>query len=276
LEKYEQPKSYESKNQFQNLYVEHADIEEPPGLAESSYHNVAKVRMPKVQRKRWSPVLKDLQTDTEDLSCSKHLCRPFGLGYPVTEGILPARGFKSRGGRVEVGTVEKKADPCVIFKPNTFELSSIEEIFELSNVESNGEEYIEMTVDSGASDTVANRDIAPSCEIRPSEGSRKGVKYVAAAGKTISNEGEKRVKAETEEGHICNLKIQVTAVNKALLSVSKICDAGHEVIFTKTGGRIVNCETGQVIGLRRVDGVYRIRLKSLGRLRRVLPGQGCS
>jgi len=46
--------------------------------------------------------------------------------------------------------------------------------------------------------------------------------------------------------------------------VSKICDAGHEVIFTKTGGRIVNCETGQVIGFKRVDGVYRIRLKVIG------------
>jgi len=60
----------------------------------------------------------------------------------------------------------------------------------------------------------------PVDEIRPSEGSRKGVKYVAAAGKTISNEGEKLVKAETEEGHVCNLIIQVTAVNKALLEWS--------------------------------------------------------
>jgi len=60
-------------------------------------------------------------------------------GHDATCRGLSAGGFKSPGGRVEVGTVEKKADPCVIFKPNTFELSSIEEIFELSNVESNGE-----------------------------------------------------------------------------------------------------------------------------------------
>ena len=30
------------------------------------------------------------------------------------------------------------------------------------------------------------------------------------------------------------------------MSVSKICDAGHEVKFTKDGGQIVHMETGHV------------------------------
>jgi hypothetical protein len=58
--------------------------------------------------------------------------------------------------------------------------------------------------------------------------------------------------------------MQITAVNKALLSVSKICDAGHEVVFTQTGGKIVHCETGQIVNFRREDGVYRLKLKVLG------------
>ena len=58
--------------------------------------------------------------------------------------------------------------------------------------------------------------------------------------------------------------MQITAVNKALLSVSKICDAGHDVIFNHDGGKIVHCESGQVTTFRRVDGVYRLRMKILG------------
>ena len=72
------------------------------------------------------------------------------------------------------------------------------------------------------------------------------------------------MRVQTEEGHICNLNMQITAVNKALLSVSKICDAGHDVIFTNNGGKIVHCETGQETQFRRVDGVYRLRMKILG------------
>ena len=37
------------------------------------------------------------------------------------------------------------------------------------------------------------------------------------------------------EGHKCALKMQVTDVRKPLMSVSKICDAGHKVTFTKDG-----------------------------------------
>ena len=125
-------------------------------------------------------------------------------------------------------------------------------------------EYLDVTVDSGATDSVMDKSKVPSCPVRPSEGSRKGVKYVAAAGKVIPNEGEKRLRVITEEGHGCNLKMQITAVNKALLSVSKVCDAGHEVTFTSEGGKIRHIGSGQVTNFQRKDGVYRIRLKVVG------------
>jgi hypothetical protein len=150
------------------------------------------------------------------------------------------------------------------------EISSMEEFFEIFNIETEDQngyddnaDYIDFTVDSGAADTVGNRDVAPRCKVVPSQGSRSGVKYVAAAGKIISNEGEKNVQTETDEGHLCGIKIQIAQVNKALLSVSKICDAGHDVLFTKDGGQIIHKETGHVVKFRRVDGVYRLRLKVL-------------
>ena len=89
-------------------------------------------------------------------------------------------------------------------------------------------EYIEATVDSGAADSVMGKAKAKRCKLRPSEGSKKGVRYIAAAGAAIYNEGEKHVKVMTEEGNTCNLNMQITAVNKALLSVSKTCDIGHK------------------------------------------------
>ena len=150
------------------------------------------------------------------------------------------------------------------------ELSNLEEVM---NVSEEHMEYLDVTVDSGATDSVMDNSKVPSCPVRPSEGSRRGVNYVAAAGKVIPNEGEKRLRVVTEEGHGCNLKMQITAVNKALLSVSKVCDAGHEVTFTNKGGRITHLESGQVTNFQRKDGVYRIRLKVLGE-NTVFPGKG--
>jgi len=66
---------------------------------------------------------------------------------------------------------------------------------------------------------------------------------------------------ESAEGHDCGIKVQMAQIRKALLSVSKICDAGHEVQFTRFGGTITHSGTGQVIKFRRSEGVYRLRLK---------------
>jgi hypothetical protein len=82
------------------------------------------------------------------------------------------------------------------------------------------------------------------------------------------------VQVETDGGHLCSLTMQITAVNKALMSVSKICDSGHEVIFTSEGGRMVNKTSGQVVPFQRVDGVYRMRLRVIGEATSVFPRPG--
>ena len=132
------------------------------------------------------------------------------------------------------------------------------------NGNDDGDEYIEATVDSGAAESVMHRRQGKRCRLRPSTGSKNGFEYVSAAGKVIADEGEKLVRVETENGQECCLTMQLTAVNKALLSVSKICDAGHTVYFNKAEGTITHAETGQNIHFRRIDGVYRIRFKVLG------------
>ena len=232
------------------------DVDEPPGLV--GFTKQAKKKMQHV--KKWTLV--DEGKKTRSVSklkdVSKSCCWPSGQGCAATWHSLGADGFKSSG-------ICKRNETD--FKENGREISSIEELIGLYSFENDDDEYdgsaeyIDFTVDSGAADTVANGDVAPTCKTVSSEGSRSGVKYVAAAGKVISNEGEKNVKTQTEEGHLCAIKIQIAQVNKALLSVSKICDAGHEVTFHKDGGQIVHKLTGQVVKFRRVAGVYRLRVK---------------
>ena len=130
---------------------------------------------------------------------------------------------------------------------------------ELNNVE--GEtETLTLTIDSGASENVMAESMAPQCQTKPSRGSKTGVKYVAANGNIMPNRGQKEVKVVTKEGHKCMLQMQVTDVRKALMSVSKICDAGHEVKFTKEGGEIKHIKTGQKTKFARVDDVYRLEV----------------
>jgi hypothetical protein len=54
--------------------------------------------------------------------------------------------------------------------------------------------------------------------------------------------------------------MQVTDVKKPLMSVARICDAGHEVTFSATGGAIKHMKTGQVTSFERVDNVYRLKV----------------
>ena len=118
-----------------------------------------------------------------------------------------------------------------------------------------------LTIDSGASENVIGQHVVPECPTRPSAGSRAGVTYVAANGMQMPNRGEKRVKVKTKEGCCCELKMQVTDVRKPLMSVSKICDAGHQVTFTSAGGEIMEIGTGKVTRFDRVDDVYRLEVE---------------
>ena len=139
-------------------------------------------------------------------------------------------------------------------KPETKKLKEI-------NVMENNSRKLVLTIDSGASENVIGMHAVPECPTRPSAGSRAGVTYVAANGMQMPNRGEKRVRVKTKEGCCCELKMQVTDVRKPLMSVSKICDAGHRVTFTSTGGEIMEMGTGKVTKFDRVDDVYRLEVE---------------
>ena len=94
------------------------------------------------------------------------------------------------------------------------------------------------TMDTGAHHNVMTRRMAGKREVRPSEGSRKGLNYVAASDHRIPNEGEVTFDFTSVEGHKEAFVFQIAEVNKALGSVAYVVDRDFRIVFdqnTNTG-----------------------------------------
>ena len=111
---------------------------------------------------------------------------------------------------------------------------------------SSGYRRVKAIVDSGASNSVASGSLAPEVTPTPSEGSRRGQTYAAAAkgSKPLHNEGEKVVQAFTGQGRSVSTTWQVVDVNRPLMSVHQICSKGNVVVFGESGGYILNLADG--------------------------------
>ena len=97
-----------------------------------------------------------------------------------------------------------------------------------------------ITIDSGAGNSVMpRRMVINKSEIRESEGSRAGLKYIAANDNGIPNEREYNLTFKTTEGNSEDFTFQIAEVNKALGAVSYLVDRGYKVTFEK------NMQTGQ-------------------------------
>ena len=86
------------------------------------------------------------------------------------------------------------------------------------------------------------------------------MKYEVADGTLMPNRGEKKMLVESEEGVAKGLTVQVTDVNKALLSVSKIVRNGHRVVFEQGNSYIEDLNTGECMAMRERGGMYMLRL----------------
>ena len=77
------------------------------------------------------------------------------------------------------------------------------------------------------------------------EAMRKGVRHEVADGTLIPNFGEKQFVAVSDGGIMRHMKAQVCDVNKALLSVHRVVQAGNRVIFSVHGSFVEDEETGE-------------------------------
>ena len=133
-------------------------------------------------------------------------------------------------------------------------------------------EMVKVTADSGAADHVAPIHTASHLEVKETEASRQGVKYVAANGQRISNLGQRKIQGITDVGTPLGMTWQVADVKKPLASVGRMCDAGNDAVFTHDGGYVVPKEyMEEVIGsldrmgrstlkMKRENGVYNFNL----------------
>ncbi|MDA8584227.1 hypothetical protein N9L68_08320 [bacterium] len=117
-----------------------------------------------------------------------------------------------------------------------------------------------MAVDSGASETVAQEGVLDSIPLVEGEARRKGVQYEVADGTLIPNLGEKEFIAVGECGALRKMKVQVCDVNKPLLSVRRVTQAGNRVVFEEDGGYIEDKVSGERMWLREKDGMYLLKL----------------
>ena len=120
---------------------------------------------------------------------------------------------------------------------------------------------VEVAVDSGATETVmGERTLAGVIDISDSPAMRRGVTYEVADGTTIPNLGERKFLAISEEGVARGITAQVCAVNKTLMSVSKVVNKGNRVVFDDEGSYIQDKTTGDVSWMRQAGGMYYIDL----------------
>ena len=109
---------------------------------------------------------------------------------------------------------------------------------------------VEAVVDSGAVNSVAPLDVFPG-ELKASEMSKDGKKYRGPDGSRIPNLGQKDVEFVSDEGHKCGLTWQIADVERPLIAVSHLSEAGNEVVLKKHGGEVINEKSGKRIKLQR-------------------------
>jgi hypothetical protein len=120
---------------------------------------------------------------------------------------------------------------------------------------------IDVAVDSGATETVMGEETLNGViDITEGAACKRGVKYECADGVEIPNLGERKFLGFTEDGSAKGITAQVCAVNKTLMSVSKITGKGNRVMFDDDGSYIENKTTGEKTWLNQTGGMYYLKM----------------
>ena len=99
-------------------------------------------------------------------------------------------------------------------------------------------------MDSGSAECVARESTAKSIPLVETEASRQGQTYHTADGGVIKNKGEKTDDVLRDDQY------------RARCQIIDVTDQGNNVLFSQTGGRTINHETGRYTWFPREHGVY--------------------
>ena len=125
---------------------------------------------------------------------------------------------------------------------------------------------IEIALDSGAGDHVAAALDAPGYTVEASAGSRRGQNFVGAGGHRMPNKGQVALHLLAPNGvsdgeEKISTVFQVADVTRPLWSVSKVCDAGYDVKFSKKQATILDEHGQPVCVFERQGGLYVARMR---------------
>ena len=120
-------------------------------------------------------------------------------------------------------------------------------------------EPFEAAIDSGAGDHVMDETGAPTYTVEESPGSRAQQIFRTAGGGVLRNRGQMKLNLRADngrKGRDVRMTFQVAKVTKPLLSVSKICDAGFTVKFSKEMAVVLDAKGKEVCRFLRKGGLY--------------------
>ena len=127
-------------------------------------------------------------------------------------------------------------------------------------------EVIEVTVDSGAYNTVGPPKVGTHFNLVPTEASSQGKHYRAANGSVIRNHGQRVVTGRTDEGTLVSMPIQIADVSKVLGSVREMVKSGNRVVFDEDDNgnciSFLECKATQVkTAIREHNGTYKFNIR---------------
>jgi hypothetical protein len=116
---------------------------------------------------------------------------------------------------------------------------------------------LSLTADSGAGNHVLSREDIPGYRINESAGSKAGRGFVGVSGGRIDNEGESELNLLGPNGRFKST-FQIARVNRPLMSIARICDRGHTVLFCKTHASVLDAKQREVCRFARKGNLYMV------------------
>ena len=111
---------------------------------------------------------------------------------------------------------------------------------------------------SGAADHVMPIDWLTWIVVTSSMGCIRGLHYVSASGNRLPKRGEQTVRFLTKDGTWASLLFQVAAINKPLVSVSRLIDEGWKVVFDIEGSYLLHKASKRKIMMDRTREVFTV------------------
>ena len=189
-------------------------------------------------------------------------CNPFGVLCEEEDDDDDDRCEECNAGESKGHQKKKVAFPVLKQIRTLQKATKKEKTVAACNERKKGWQCLSVAVDSGACDNVIDPQDVSAYEdtVEETDASKNQENFLAANGEEIPNYGQMKVPAITREKTVRGITFQAAGVSKGLLSVEKMNECGHVVIFDGDASFIVNKRTGETNQLRRQDGNFMLDL----------------